>query len=775
MCRAFDRAGAVVYPERTDQRATRRRGIPNVSMVTAAIQHLEAGRPGEAETAARAVLAATPDDADALHILALACQRQGRAAEAATMLADVRKRQPKNPHAVYNHAVALQDAGEIEAAAAAYRDAIKLEPRDADAHYNLGAALRALGRLEPAMQAYRKAVAIRPEFSAAHNNLGNTLRDLGRDRAAMESYRAAIAADPGNIQAHVNLAGAAHRSGEDADAQAHFDTARALAPTAPEARRVLADGLIEADRAQAAFDVLIPHLADAPMGDEGWRALIRCLRAETPATVDDRTTDVLERLLDHPAAGPLDIAPALTRYLRRMPPVAACLSAQPDAATAATKLSQVTLLLKVMALTPMPDPKLEALFTTLRRGLLHIATDGASPKDAVPFAAALALQAFTNEYVFDTTEDEIAAARALAGDPTDPFRIAVTASYLPLTGLNADDALRGAFEGGPIAEVIRRQIAEPMAECEIAAAIPALTPIEDEVSERVRAQYEANPYPRWVKGALPRPASSLEAMLTAPPLDFEVRGLDAEAPKRVLIAGCGTGQHAAMVAARFPEAEVLAVDLSRSSLAFATRQAAALGLSNVRFAQADILRIGDIGETFDLIESVGVLHHMADPAAGWRNLTALLAPRGAMKIGLYSERARADVTAVANALKAEEFTDDADGIRAARAFVRARANNGDSAMAAVMQASDFYSMSEVRDLLFHVQESRLTLPAIKALIDDLGLHFLGFEIGDPAVLDTFKKAFPSPRARRSLADWDAFERDHPATFREMYQFWCQKK
>ncbi len=37
---------------------------------------------------------------------------------------------------------------------------------------------------------------------------------------------------------------------------------------------------------------------------------------------------------------------------------------------------------------------------------------------------------------------------------------------------------------------------------------------------------------------------------------------------------------------------------------------------------------------------------MADPEAGWRVLRGLLARRGLMRIGLYSERGRADVVAL---------------------------------------------------------------------------------------------------------------------------------
>lgn len=91
---------------------------------------------------------------------------------------------------------------------------------------------------------------------------------------------------------------------------------------------------------------------------------------------------------------------------------------------------------------------------------------------------------------------------------------------------------------------------------------------------------------------------------------------------------------------------VLAIDLSRVALGFAARQARDLGIGGIEFAQADILGLATLKRRFDLIECSGTLHHMADPEAGWRVLRGLLAPRGLMRISLYSERGRADVVAL---------------------------------------------------------------------------------------------------------------------------------
>src|SRR5712691_2162828 len=88
----------------------------------------------------------------------------------------------------------------------------------------------------------------------------------------------------------------------------------------------------------------------------------------------------------------------------------------------------------------------------------------------------------------------------------------------------------------------------------------------------------------------------------------------------ILVAGGGTGRHPVETAQKFSGARALAVDLSLASLAYAKRKAREAGLTNLDFAQADILKLGSIGRSFDIIEASGVLHHMADPFAGWRVL-----------------------------------------------------------------------------------------------------------------------------------------------------------
>ncbi len=163
------------------------------------------------------------------------------------------------------------------------------------------------------------------------------------------------------------------------------------------------------------------------------------------------------------------------------------------------------------------------------------------------------------------------------------------------------------------------------------------------MSEKVRQQYEENPYPRW---------SKLFAENQALPVDPYIRMRFPGAPYKpigdrvpdILIAGCGTGMHAIQRALQFSPANVLAIDLSLSSLSYAIRKTNELGLTNLRYAQADILALGS-DKTFDVGDSSGVLHHLKNPLDGWRRLAGLVRPGGLMHIGLYSAIARKDINA----------------------------------------------------------------------------------------------------------------------------------
>jgi SAM-dependent methyltransferase len=325
----------------------------------------------------------------------------------------------------------------------------------------------------------------------------------------------------------------------------------------------------------------------------------------------------------------------------------------------------------------------------------------------------------------------------------------------------------------PVEAVLTQQLREPLRELRLRADIPRLTGIENPMSRQVQNQYEANPYPRWVRPAPDTPYTIGSFLSSKFPFARFERPAGRILPD-ILIAGCGTGQRCIAMARRFGAPHMLAVDLSLASLGYARRKSEELGLT-IAYAQADILELerdpGTGGRQFDLIESLGVLHHLADPWAGWRVLLSLLRPGGFMLLGLYSEMARRPVLAARTRIAERGFGGGAEDIRS---FRQELIQSSDQRLyASILESEDFFSLSACRDLLFHVQEQHVTLAEIARFTQSHDLRLLGFELDD-AVLAAYRKRFPQDRAATDLACWEAFEADHPGLFGGMYIFWVQK-
>jgi SAM-dependent methyltransferase len=247
--------------------------------------------------------------------------------------------------------------------------------------------------------------------------------------------------------------------------------------------------------------------------------------------------------------------------------------------------------------------------------------------------------------------------------------------------------------------------------------------------------------------------------------------LDKEDGVEFLIAGCGTGQQSIERAQAFAGVKFTAIDLSMASLCYAKRKTSELKIANVDYAQADIVKLGSIGRSFDAIETSGVLVAIGDPWGAWRTLLSLLKPGGVMSIGLYSEVARRDIVAAQKYLAAQGYRATEEDMRRGRQDIMAL--DGGSPVKKVTNAGDFFSMSNCRDMLFHVQEHRFALPQIKDFLAENGLIFLGFAL-DEGALTRYAARFPDDPARTSLDCWHQFEQENPDTFISMYQFWVQK-
>lgn len=394
------------------------------------------------------------------------------------------------------------------------------------------------------------------------------------------------------------------------------------------------------------------------------------------------------------------------------------------------------------------NPAYEVFFRNSRKlALLELWPKGFLKTKHLNFLCALAEQCFVNEFLYDVSEDEL---RALCALPRDnAIAVAIRGCYGPLSEENINPKLSGvtAFRN-----MIALHINTVRRERELQQQIPRAE-ISNLVSQNVQAMYEENPYPRW---------RSIDVALAKKP---DVTG-------RMLIAGCGTGRTATQTGYLFPNVEITACDITLRSIAYAMRMAEEFGNEGVHFEQRDIMDLDSMQKTFDFVECSGVLHHMADPAAGWKKLVSRLEPDGLMMICLYSTKAREDVKAVRDYIAERKIQPTAENIRKLRAEI---IDTKGHPLERITRFRDFYTLSETRDLVFHIQETTYSLPEIRKIADDLGLELYRLKVPDKNVERVFRDMFPEDMDMACLDNWHDFEQAHPMTFVGMYRMVFKRK
>ena len=160
---------------------------------------------------------------------------------------------------------------------------------------------------------------------------------------------------------------------------------------------------------------------------------------------------------------------------------------------------------------------------------------------------------------------------------------------------------------------------------------------------------------------------------------------------------------------------------------------------------------------------------MGDPLKGWAALTDRLNCGGLMRISLYSELARQDIVKVRNEILMGEVGSDLSSIRTFRSKLL---KSDKPHHKRVFSSPDSFSVSELRDLIFHVQEHRFTILKIKEYLEILGLGFCGFETDH--IVKKFRESNHGTDAPYDLDKWHNFEKENPYTFSNTDAFWCQK-
>lgn len=243
-------------------------------------------------------------------------------------------------------------------------------------------------------------------------------------------------------------------------------------------------------------------------------------------------------------------------------------------------------------------------------------------------------------------------------------------------------------------------------------------------NDPIEAFYDAFPYP-----AVKRIVQPLSPVHTAGVLNELLRRRPSDAlssTPRVWVAGCGT-QQGSTWGLTFPGGEVLATDVSNATLARARDVAAKLGARTTFARQVLGEEPPPGGGGFDVVVCTGVVHHLASPLAGLRNIRDALAPGGAASIMVYSRAHRSALEPLRRA--SFELARGAENPYEIACRVIAAARTGRIEPVARGLLDTLWALREsepeyVADVLLNPREATYDVDRLVALLTEAGLRFV---------------------------------------------------
>jgi len=303
--------------------------------------------------------------------------------------------------------------------------------------------LRVKCNLNDAISSYKRAIHINPNYAWAYNNMGNALNESGDPLLALNSLEKALRLKDNYPDAYNNL------------------------------------GI-------ALADVMFSKPNDS------YTALI--------ISLINKKIHVRPKDIERSAVSLLKCDPVIIEVLEKY--WEGTIEASID--DVISKVSRVELLLALMKVCPLTDLGLEGFLTKIRSCILFSTSKIEISPELFRFQAALALQCFTNEYIYEVTKEEQRQVESLElsigesfslGHRPKPTMIMCLASYKSLfhckwyKSVSSIDCEE---------EVYTRQVCDPKYENYLRSNIKKFQPVTDSVSLKVKGQYEENPYPRWV-------------------------------------------------------------------------------------------------------------------------------------------------------------------------------------------------------------------------------------------------------------------------------------
>jgi SAM-dependent methyltransferase len=257
---------------------------------------------------------------------------------------------------------------------------------------------------------------------------------------------------------------------------------------------------------------------------------------------------------------------------------------------------------------------------------------------------------------------------------------------------------------------------------------------QDEVTERVASFYEELPF----NYLGPRSAASLirernQVDSAYPDLDNALRE---SAAQTVLDVGCGTGWFSNTCAYHYG-CPTLGIDLSTTALELARATSVELGIAGrATFARRDLFELG--AETFDIVVSIGVLHHTHDLRHALEHATGAVAAGGRLYLGLYHAYGR------------RPFLELFERYRKRNAEGSLTPEELEEGLALYQELNPGVSDREFlrswfRDQVLHPHETQHTLAELQVLLDSLGFEIQSTGINGFLPFESLESLFERER------------------------------
>ena len=805
----------------------------NTEIFKSAIDLHRRGCFSEAKVLYQNFLKMQPDNADAMHLLGVAMSQSGELILAKqkilsaisinnhhsyqNSLGNVYKSLNKFSEATYHYELAIKIGGGSEAycnlanlyvdtddlikSEELYLKAIELDPKCGQAYCNLGGVYDLQNKIDKSILYYQKAINILSENPVLFTNLANQYSKKNEIKKAEAFYLKAIELDSDYSDARYNLGLLYKKNGNIQSATKHIARLYNNAPEDPNVINLYLRLIIEQGEYKE-IGQLVNELMNFDDGvylfAESLCLLNSCFELDLSILEPHLITCLKDRRIDHQKISRFCFEIIKKKYIGQSLEKLKIGSFREllDNGSKKTDLSIIAvdflndeLLLLLLRNTLVADIKIEAILKTFRLNFLNLI---AVEKDRSifyhynDFLLALAHQCFHNEYIFCCSSDELNTVNRIIDDLNQKNKkdlisaipeIAIIGSYIPLHEACFSEFLleKNNFPKD-FERLIKLQLLDVYYERKCISRINAYTELNNAVSIKIKQQYEKNPYPRWLSVDIPSNKISFIDYFASIFPRVRINNLMSVLGNKdnldVLIAGCGTGKQCIQFSTLIKNVDIKAIDLSFSSLGYTQRKIDEYEINNIELLNADILEYGDCKKVYDVIECSGVLHHLEEPEKGLGVLKTLLNKSGVMKIAVYSKTGRHFLESAREEIDKRGYKYNNGGLKKIRQSI---ISNQSCGYATIRSINDFYSESQLRDLLFNENEHLFDIPRIVEMLDKNKLTFIGFEFSNPGILKKYQSEYPEDHNCDDLDNWFLFEKENPAIFLEMYKFWVQHK